>query len=336
MTSPAQPIPSDVRAAIASCERVTREQARNFYYGLKLTPEPQRSAMFVVYAWMRAADDLADAGGFTAEDRVRRIADFRAATDRALAGAWSRGNGKTADDMWRGLAWVAEQHSLAAKDFHDMLDGQLADVGTSTYQTWEDLRAFCYRVASTVGLVCIRIWGYEGEQAPALAIDRGIAFQLTNILRDFREDYDMGRVYLPLDELRRMELTPLDLRNWTKPDLCTEFVAAQCSRAEQFYRRSQPLDGMITPGCAPTLWAMTEIYHGILAHIAAKPQLIARDQRVRLSSLRKAWIAFRAQRMAREARGGRARTDRAAADRTAADLAAADRAPADPAPAQRP
>lgn len=183
-----------------------------------------------------------------------------------------------------------------------MLDGQLADVGTVRHEDWESLRAFCYRVASTVGLVCIRIWGYEGGDAPALAIDRGIAFQLTNILRDFREDYDRDRVYLPLDELRRMELTPADLRDWTKPDLCAEFVRAQCRRAEQFYVRSAPLDRMIVPGCRPTLWAMTEIYHGLLARIAERPESVARERRIRLSSVRKAWIAFRAGRMAREAR----------------------------------
>lgn len=284
----------EVRDACAACERITRQRARNFYYGLKLTPEPQRRAMFVIYAWMRAADDLADAEGFAPEERVRRIAEFRAATDRALSGRSS-----DSDPVWQGLAWVARRFDLSPREFHDMLDGQLTDVEAPIYETWDQLRTFCYRAASTVGLVCIRIWGYNGADAPALAVDRGIAFQLTNILRDFREDFDMGRVYLPAEEFRRMELTPLDLRNWSKPDLCSEFVRAQCSRAEQFYARSAPLEGMITPGCVPTLWAMTEIYHGLLARIAAHPHAIARDRRVRLSSVRKAWIAFRAQRMSR-------------------------------------
>lgn len=291
-------------AAIAACERVTRVQARNFYYGLKLTPEPQRSAMFVVYAWMRAADDLADADGFAPEERIRRIAAFRACTVQALAGDGSVEGSPVSDALWCGLAWVARRHALQVQDFHDMLDGQLADVGTVRHEDWESLRAFCYRVASTVGLVCIRIWGYEHPDAPALAIDRGIAFQLTNILRDFREDFDMGRVYLPADELARMELTPRDLRDWAKPDLCTEFVLAQCTRAETYYKRSQALESMITPGCAPTLWAMTKIYHGLLTRIATRPRQIATEQRVRLSGFRKGWIAFRAQRMARAARVG--------------------------------
>ena len=291
------PIEPAMQAVLAACERVTRQQARNFYYGLKLTPEPQRSAMYVVYAWMRAADDLADAAGFAPEERVRRIAQFRAATEQAL-----QGHAPDADPVWRGLAWVAGRHQLSAQDFHDMLDGQLADVSTPSYETWDELRGFCYRVASTVGLVCIRIWGYSGDEAPALAIDRGIAFQLTNILRDYREDFDLGRVYLPADEFRRMELTPLDLRHWRKPDLCSEFIRAQCERAEQFYRRSAPLDALITPGCLPTLWAMTEIYHGLLQKIHRRPVSISGDRRVRLSGVRKAWIAYRAQRMARDLR----------------------------------
>ncbi len=281
---------------LAACGEITRTQARNFWYGLKLTPEPQRSAMYVIYAWMRAADDLADAAGFSPEERVRRIAQFRAATDEALAG-------RVPDEspIWRGLAWVARRHELAPQDFHDMLDGQLTDVGTPTYETWDDLRAFCYRVASTVGLVCIRIWGYEGVDAPALAIDRGIAFQLTNILRDYSEDYDMGRVYLPADEFRRMDLTPADLRAWRQPELCAEFVRAQCERAQHFYDGSAALDRMITPSCLPTLWAMTEIYHGILLKVRARPHAVASGQRVRLSTPRKAWIAFRAGRMAKHA-----------------------------------
>jgi phytoene synthase len=290
-------VPPDLAPVLAECERITRARARNFWYGLKLTPGAERGAMYVIYAWMRAADDLADAEGFAPEERVRRIAEFRAATDAALAG-------EIPDDspVWRGLAWVAERHQLSQRDFHDMLDGQLSDVGPASYQHWDDLRGFCYRVASTVGLVCIRIWGYHDPAAPALAVDRGIAFQLTNILRDFREDYDLGRVYLPAEDFQRFDLTPESLRGWKQPEQCAEFMRAQCDRAEQFYVRSAPLDQMITPSCLPTLWAMTQIYHGLLVKIRANPAKVVSDKRVRLSSARKAWIAWRASRMARGAR----------------------------------
>ncbi len=286
-------VPADLLPAIAECERVTRTRARNFWYGLKLTPEPQRSAMYAIYAWMREADDLADAEGIPDDERVRRLARFRHDTDAALAG---RPPGGLA--TWRALAWVAANHELAPRDFHDMLDGQLGDVGIVRCETWEDLRGFCYRVASTVGLVCIRVWGYSDTAAPALAVDRGIAFQLTNILRDYREDFDLGRVYLPAEDFRRMDLTPEALRAWSAPAQCSEFMRAQCDRAAQFFQRSAPLDAMIAPSCLPTLWAMTEIYRGILGRVQARPEAVMGPRRVRLPAWRKAWIAFRARRMA--------------------------------------
>ena len=287
-------VPAELLGAVAECERIVRDRARNFWWGLRLTPEPRRSAMYVIYAWMRAADDLADAEGFTPDERVRRIAAFRAATDAALAGRPVDGSA-----VWRGLAWVAAAHELSPRDFHDMLDGQLADVGPAQYQTWDELRGFCYRVASTVGLVCIRVWGFHDEAAPALAVDRGIAFQLTNILRDLREDHGLGRTYLPAEDFRRFDLTPARLLAWQEPGQCAEFIRAQCDRADQLYARSEPLDRMVTPGCLPTLWAMTGIYRGLLARIRADPRAVVGTSRVRLPAWRKAWIAFRAQRMAK-------------------------------------
>ncbi|MFM8872045.1 MAG: phytoene/squalene synthase family protein, partial [Phycisphaerales bacterium] len=266
------------------------------WYGLRLTPEPQRSAMYAIYAWMREADDLADAEGIADDERVRRIAQFRHDTDAALAGRPPGGR-----PTWRALAWVAAHHDLAPRDFHDMLDGQLGDVGPVRFQTWDDLRGFCYRVASTVGLVCIRVWGYSDPAATALAVDRGIAFQLTNILRDYREDFDQGRVYLPAEDFRRMDLTPEMLRRWSPAPQCEEFMRAQCDRAAQFYERSAPLDAMVTPSCVPTLWAMTEIYRALLGRIQANPSAVVGARRVRVPSWRKAFIAWRASRRSREA-----------------------------------
>jgi phytoene synthase len=294
VTKPIPGVPAELLGAVAECERIVRERARNFWYGLKLTPEPKRSAMYVIYAWMRAADDLADAEGFAAEERVRRIAGFRAATDAALAGKPVDGSA-----IWRGLAWVARSHELSPKDFHDMLDGQLSDVGAVQYESWDELRGFCYRVASTVGLVCIRVWGYSDPRATSLAIDRGIAFQLTNILRDVREDMELGRVYLPAEDFRRFELTPERLLRWQEPAQCAEFIRAQCDRAEQFYARSAPLDAMVTPSCLPTLWAMSGIYRGLLGRIRADPRAVVSGRRVRLPAWRKAWIAWRASRMSK-------------------------------------
>lgn len=282
--------PSEVLVRSAGvCEEITRRRARNFYYGLRLTPEPERWAMFIIYAWMRQADDIADAAGPDAEERCRRINLYRGATDAAFAGA-------PVDDspLWAGFTEVVRRWPLRRQDFHDMLDGQLEDIRAVSLESWLDLRTFCYRVASTVGLICIHVWGFHDPEAPKLAIDRGIAFQLTNVLRDFREDFDEGRVYLPQSDFRAMELTPEMLRRWEPADRCAEFIRAQAERARWHYQSSITLDLMVTRSCEPTLWAMTTIYRGLLEKILADPERVVRKRRIRLSAARKAWIAFRA------------------------------------------
>ncbi len=237
-----------VEDAVRHCQAVTRRRARNFYYGLKLTPEPQRSALFVVYAWMRRADDLVDVDTGDAEGTRRGIEAFRSATDAALAG-------RAVDDdpVWIALADMASVFDVDRDAMHAMLDGQIEDLAHPSYDTFDEVRHYCYRVASTVGLVCIGIWGYDDPAARQLAVDRGIAFQLTNILRDFREDYDGGRVYLPGEDFRRHGITPSILRRWADPQPCHRFVEEQVARAKTYYVRSEALDGMIARACRPIL-----------------------------------------------------------------------------------
>ncbi len=145
-----------------------------------------------------------------------------------------------------------------------------------------------------MGLLCINIWGFHDPNAPALAVDRGIAFQLTNMLRDFREDYDAGRIYLPAEDFAQHGLAPEALRDWSDPPRCAHFVRAQAARARSFYDRSAPLDQMITPSCRPALWAMTAIYGSLLKKIEDEPSQIITSRRVRLGAWRKGMIAMRA------------------------------------------
>jgi 15-cis-phytoene synthase len=275
--------------AIARCREVTRRRARNFYYGLKLLPEPQRSAMYAIYAWMRRADDLVDEPEQQPDVQEQRIEAFRSATDRAMSGMPDDG-----DYLWPALAFAAERFRLTSQPFHQMLDGQLDDVADRIYETFDQLREYCYRVASTVGLICITVWGYDDDRAPDLAIERGIAFQLTNILRDFREDFDVGRVYLPRENFDQHGLTPMDLRAWSKPESCEQFIREQIERTTAFYERSAPLDEMISPSCLPTLWAMTRIYRGLLEKMRDQPSQLVSDRRVRLSAWQKGLIAVKA------------------------------------------
>ena len=293
---------AQIRAAIAVCREITRTRAGNFYWGLRLTPEPRRSAMYAIYAWMREADDIVDGQVFRAQSGANSSANsgasdihaFRSATVDALAG-----RSLSDKPIWRALSAVAREYPLDATDFHSMIDGQIADLQPRRIADWNELRAYCCQVASTVGTVCVRVWGYEDPLALELAVDRGIAFQLTNVLRDVVEDVGLGRVYLPQEEFDRFGITAEDLCTWSKPAQCEQLMRAMIDRAREHFMRSQPLDAMIDPMCRPTLWALTEIYRELLERIARDPSQISR-KRVSLPTLRKVMIALRARGMGRK------------------------------------
>ncbi len=285
-----------IRDAVSICREITKVRAANFYWGLRLTPEPKRSAMYAIYAWMRKADDIVDSGashGRDAEHGREEVAAFRRATVAALAG-----NCALDDPLWYALSAVARGYPLDADDFHVMLDGQLADLEPRRFTDAPQLRTYCEQVASSVGSLCVRIWGYSDPRALALARERGIAFQLTNILRDVVEDLSMGRVYVPQTEFDQAEVTAEQLSRWEKPQQCDALMRSMICQAREHFARSRPLDALIDPSCRPTSWALTEIYEQILERIARDPSQVARG-RVSLSLARKVMIALRARRMGR-------------------------------------
>lgn len=275
--------------AMRYCRRVTKQRARNFYYGLCLLPKEKRYALYTIYAWMRRADDLVDdaESGDSAQDR---LIEFQMRTADVLNGGGEQfrsSNGSEEKLLWPALQHVNERYPLDAKRFHEMIDGQLSDLRSRKFETMDDLLQYCHLVASTVGLICIDIWGYEDDRAPQLAVDKGVAFQLTNILRDYREDYDAGRVYLPAEMFERHSLAPRDLYFWRKPEACEAMVRELIGCADKYYDRSKNLESMISADCRPTLRVMTGIYRGLLERIDAKPQSIAMGPRIRLSSFEK-------------------------------------------------
>lgn len=271
--------------ALRECRALTRRQARNFYYGLRLLPEPQRSALFAIYAWMRAADDIAD--GANHDDRLAELEAFRAATDAVLMG------NAPAGELWSAFGYVVNRFELPPGPFHAMLEGQLDDLRNRRYHTFDDLADYCRKVASTVGVICIEIWGYSDPEARDLAVDRGIAFQLTNIIRDFAADFDDGRTYLPTEDFAAAGLEPADVRRWSDPDACHAFMSKQIERAETYFSRSEPLDALVTPSCRPTLRAMTGIYRQLLHKAARDPARLV-EGRLSLSRMAKARIALQA------------------------------------------
>ncbi len=293
-------------AAYAHCAAVVRTRARNFYYGLRLTPEPRRSAVYSVYAWMRAADDLTDEAA-TPELKRAGLERFAASAERLIAGT------DLAEDercpVWTAFRETYRRFELDPADLRSLLAGLAWDLQHDAQAASSrepvlvcadraELERYCYCVASTVGLICVRIWGLRpgADRAAAhrLAVQRGLAFQLTNILRDFGEDYDAGRVYLPRAEFRAAGLSVEEVRNWSRPEACASFINAISAWARHAYEGSAPLDDMIDPPCAPGLRAMTAIYSGLLRVIENAPARVAADRRVRLQSATKAGIALKA------------------------------------------
>ena len=276
----------------AHCGQITRRAARNFYHGLRLLPEPKRSQMFALYAYMRLLDDIADEDD--GRTRQQRIDDLNAWRERTSAVF----DGRLPDDggpgIWPAVADLVHRRSVPRHLFDAAVAGQRQDLDAPAFETFADLHEYCYRVAGVVGVASVHVWGFVGgEETLALAVKRGVAFQLTNILRDLREDAAAGRTYLPREELAAAGVTPEQIRAGRGGPAFTEMVRAQVARATAYYQESAALESRIDRDSRPTLAAMTEIYHGILQKIADDPDRILRG-RVSLSLFTKLWIATRA------------------------------------------
>jgi phytoene synthase len=287
-------------ASYAACGEIVRRRAGNFFHGLRLTPSPQREGLFALYAWMREADDLVDgeewaaAAPASSDPALREAAldEFLAATEEALQGRVPEGLA-----IWPAFVDTAERWSLPAEPFREMVEGQRQDLTLASLPDWPALRLFCRRVASTVGELCVRIWGLSDRESLALAEAHGIAFQLTNILRDLREDAARGRTYLPQEDLDAAGIDAAALLRWSRPEESLAALAPTIRRAREHYDEAAPLEERLPAACRPTLWAMTRIYRGLFERIEANPAIVARGPRVRLSTFRKAVIAWQARRL---------------------------------------
>ena len=283
----------------AYCCDLTRREAKNFYYGLKLLPEPKRSAMYALYAYMRLVDDIADdeSNGRTVEQRKSDLEQWERLTHEAIH-AGDEGNGAMPRGhiLWPAFSEMVRRYRVPENIFHDMIAGQRQDLEPVAIGTFQELHDYCYRVASVVGLASVYVWGFDGGDATLkLSVDRGIAFQLTNVLRDLREDAARGRCYLPREDLDRFGISERELASGNPGEGFLPLMRFQIERAEGFYRSSSPLESRIRPDSRPTLVAMTGIYHGILAKIAEDPARVL-HKRVRLTTLAKLMIGWRAMR----------------------------------------
>ena len=283
-------------AAYAFCRAVAKKQAKNFYYAFRVLPQHKSDAMCAVYAFMRRADDLADDEGLTIEQRRTAMAEWTAALHASRVHP-------TADPVFLALRDTQERFGISDELLDQLVQGttldlqeaqpgveemrlisasgpdreaQASDMGV--YQTFDDLYRYCYMVASVVGLVCIRIFGYSDPRAELYAEHTGIAFQLTNILRDVCEDAARGRIYLPVDDMKRTGASPQKLR-----DACADvptpadvrsLLELEIERAQNYYRAAESLVPLLDPDSRPAMRVLVDIYRGLLERIAVKPDAV--------------------------------------------------------------
>jgi phytoene synthase len=270
----------------AYCRRITRAAARNFYFAIFLLPRRKRDALCALYAFMRHADDISDMPGEPAA-KIERMAAWRATLDQALTGEYS-GN-----PVLPAFHDAVARFKIPPRFLHDLISGTEMDLSISSYETFERLREYCYRVAGTVGLCCTHVFGFREPRALELAEKLGIAFQLTNILRDVRADLEMNRVYLPQEDLQRFGCGASELAGPVTPSL-RELLGFEAERAWQFYEEGGELLRLIDEDSRPALWALACIYSGILEEIEARGYDVFAPEKVRLSTAYKVWVMLRA------------------------------------------
>ncbi|MCU1326188.1 MAG: farnesyl-diphosphate farnesyltransferase [Bryobacterales bacterium] len=270
-------------ASYAHCRAVAKARAKNFYYSFILLDHARRDAMCAMYAFMRYCDDLSDEQGATRE----ALEQWRHDLTEALQGRLP------ADPLWPAFADSVARYKIPHEYFHEMIDGVESDLEPVRVQSFAQLYAYCYRVASVVGLTTIHIFGFSEPRALLLAERCGIAFQLTNILRDVREDAALGRQYLPDEDLARFGVSPSELMEGLRTERFVSLMEFEVQRAEGYYREAEPLLEMTDPAARSALWAMIAIYHGVLGLIAESPADVL-VRRVSLPLTEKLWIVVRA------------------------------------------
>jgi phytoene synthase len=276
-----------MKASYAYCRRVARTRARNFYYSFVLLPKPQRNAICAIYAFMRYCDDLSDetpAEGASAREAIER---WSRELDAALTGHFS------GHPLWPAFHDTVQRYGIPREYFHEMIAGVTSDLEPRRIATFDELYRYCYQVASVVGLTVIHIFGCHSPEALPLAEKCGVAFQLTNILRDVREDAARGRTYLPAEDLARFGVDPKDISEGKRTDQFVALMEFEAGRARAYYAESAPLVGMVDPHSWSSLWALVEIYSRLLTRIQ-RSRYDVLSRRIQLPAREKLWIITKA------------------------------------------
>jgi 15-cis-phytoene synthase len=275
---PWTPAPPQLVMAYSVCKGITRTAAKNFYYAFLVLPRRKREALCAVYAFMRRCDDITDDPSLSFTERRHKLEIWLDELHHAQQGQ------PTDDAILLALTDAQRRYAIPAGLLDELAHGTAMDVEESEatlqspdtpgltiqYKTFEDLRVYCYRVASVVGLVCIHVFGYRDPAAEELAERCGLAFQMTNIIRDVKEDASMGRVYLPEEDLAKFGLSASELAGTVDPARFRPVLALEADRAREFYAAGDQLIPYVSEDSRPALWVLITIYRGLLERIAEK------------------------------------------------------------------
>ena len=295
--------PLQLSTAYGVCRHITRTQAKNFYYAFLVLPRRKRNALCAVYAFMRHADDISDDEKVPVQTRREKLSTLLDSFHRAVAGE------PTDDPVLFALAHTQKAYDIPMEWLNKLVYGTMMDLHDNplttseslavaggdttvmtkqilTFPSFDDLYAYCYHVASVVGLVCIKIFGYRDPKAEKLAERTGIAFQLTNIIRDVKEDAQMGRVYLPESDLQTFGVKAEEVVAWPTLEMLQPVLQLEGERALVYYQSAQELITLIDDDSQPALWALVEIYRKLMEKIAAKKYDVF-TERVRLTTSEK-------------------------------------------------
>ncbi len=278
----------DLTEAYRECERITWTQARNFAYGIRLLPAAKRRGLAVIYAFARRIDDIGD-GTLPPEEKIAALEQARRQVlDLSQHGAGQQGPD---DPVLVALADTGRNFPIPMQAFGELIDGCVADVRGTSYQTFDDLHYYCRCVAGSIGRLSLGIFGTSQDlrEAARLADSLGVALQLTNILRDIREDHENGRVYLPAEDLAQFDCNLDD----PDPAQFTRLVEFEAERARDWYATGLRLLPMLDHRSAACTGAMAGIYRQLLERIAAQPAAVLRG-RMSLSAGEKAAVAVKA------------------------------------------
>ena len=297
----AAPSSAQLEHAYAACRSIARAAAKNFYYSFLALPRAKRNALCAVYAFMRLADDISDDASLTAQERYAKLEAWSEQARRVFGGE------ATDDAVLFALADAQRRFQIPPELFDKLVQGTAMDLQyapqqseqspVAPYESFDELYQYCYHVASVVGLICIHIFGYRNPAAEPLAEKCGVAFQLTNILRDVKEDAAMGRIYFPRQDLQRFAVSPAiltgaNVRNGFQPASLQPLLQFEAERAREFYRAGDELLPLVDPDSRPALWVLIEIYRRLLAKIAERNYDVF-SERVSLSAGEKLWLLSR-------------------------------------------